>query len=573
MKYGLFSYSTSNIGDEIQSIAARQFLPPEISKYFDRDNIDNIHISEKTKLIMNGWFTHKPENWPPKNTLLNPLLISFHIANEWGSLKETLLTPESLDFYKKHWPVGCRDKSTESLLTEKWIDAYFSGCLTLTLKNKFKKRKDTVYIVDVDNRLNKYIPWALKKDAKYITHIVEWSKKNDSSYKFSLAQKRLDEYAQAKLVITSRLHCALPCLAFGTPVIFIHKNLKDPRFNGLLEYLHHYSVEDIITNTVTIDWENTTENPKDISIIRENLKERCIQFIGRNYYDSARGLDEGISIINASKNRTENLKKSLKSWLFHKEVSEIILIDWGSDIPLKNELQEFLHDKRIKIIRAENQPQWLLSKAFNLAIDFVTKNKTLKLDADIILWDDFFKEHVLNSGSFYRGDWKNARDENEKHLSGVGFFYTHDLLEIGGYNELIKTWGYDDTDVYMRLKENKIVPIPINNNTLYHIPHGDDMRFKYQKSSKNKTLENEKNRLLTQKYVWGRKKRYDIWNVIQINSNSFIAREKLYYHIIQSIKYTVIRNTILSTYISLIFIKNPRKILKIKQILWKKNAS
>lgn len=102
MKYGLFSYSTSNIGDEIQSIAAKQFLPSEAVTYFDRDNIDNTHISEKIKLIMNGWFTHKPQNWPPKNTLIEPLLISFHMANEWGSSVENLLTPESLDFYKKH---------------------------------------------------------------------------------------------------------------------------------------------------------------------------------------------------------------------------------------------------------------------------------------------------------------------------------------------------------------------------------------------------------------------------------------------------------------------------------------
>jgi hypothetical protein len=240
--------------------------------------------------------------------------------------------------------------------------------------------------VDIDGRVKKYIPTEIAKNAHYRTHLVPRSEKQkNSKYKFSLAQKRLDEYAQAKLVITSRLHCALPCLAFGTPVIFIHKNLKDPRFDGLLEYLHHYSVEDIITNTIAVDWENTNENPKDISIIRENLKERCIQFIGRNYYDNTRGLEEGISIINASKNRTENLKKSLQTWLKQKEVSEIILVDWSCDTPLENELQEFLDDKRIKIVRVENQPQWLLSKAFNLAIDFVTKDKILKLDADIML--------------------------------------------------------------------------------------------------------------------------------------------------------------------------------------------
>lgn len=36
------------------------------------------------------------------------------------------------------------------------------------------------------------------------------------------------------MVITTILHCALPCRAFNTPVIFVHSDYqKDPRFTGL----------------------------------------------------------------------------------------------------------------------------------------------------------------------------------------------------------------------------------------------------------------------------------------------------------------------------------------------------
>ena len=79
MKYGLFEYSTENIGDEVQSIAARRFLP-NIDYYFDRDNIDKTDTGkDEVKLIMNGWYTHKPENFPPKNKHIHPLLISMYI--------------------------------------------------------------------------------------------------------------------------------------------------------------------------------------------------------------------------------------------------------------------------------------------------------------------------------------------------------------------------------------------------------------------------------------------------------------------------------------------------------------
>ncbi len=64
VKYGLLTYRTENIGDEIQSIAARQFLP-RVDVYVERDSLNNVVSDEKIKLIMNGWFTHKPENWPP----------------------------------------------------------------------------------------------------------------------------------------------------------------------------------------------------------------------------------------------------------------------------------------------------------------------------------------------------------------------------------------------------------------------------------------------------------------------------------------------------------------------------
>ena len=43
---------------------------------------------------------------------------------------------------------------------------------------------------------------------------------NFQNKRFNIAKKLLDKYSKAKLVITSRLHGALPCLALNTPFIF-----------------------------------------------------------------------------------------------------------------------------------------------------------------------------------------------------------------------------------------------------------------------------------------------------------------------------------------------------------------
>jgi len=63
------------------------------------------------------------------------------------------------------------------------------------------------------------------------------------------------------LVITTRLHCVLPCRAFNTDVIFVHKNYNiDPRFDGLHKYING--------NTSPID-KNKTIDRKDIKKIHK----------------------------------------------------------------------------------------------------------------------------------------------------------------------------------------------------------------------------------------------------------------------------------------------------------------
>jgi len=86
------------------------------------------------------------------------------------------------------------------------------------------------------------------------------------------------------LVVTSRLHYALPCLAFGTPVIFVHENLKDPRIIDYTKYLKGYSLEEFKDRFREIDWENSKPNPnlKEIEKIRERLVKTCEAFINKD---------------------------------------------------------------------------------------------------------------------------------------------------------------------------------------------------------------------------------------------------------------------------------------------------
>jgi len=83
----------------------------------------------------------------------------------------------------------------------------------------------------------------------------------------------------AKLITTSRLHAALPAAAFGTLVIFVHKNLNLPGFKGLIDLVSHVSLAEFKHNK--IDWENPPQNPnqKKLKDLRQDLIRKCINFI------------------------------------------------------------------------------------------------------------------------------------------------------------------------------------------------------------------------------------------------------------------------------------------------------
>ena len=312
MKLGVVAYPGSiNIGDEVQSVAAERLLP-KVDYYIDREGMKNFQTEEKVKLICNGWFMEEPDNWPPSPSI-DPLFISFHVTNSNAS-HQKLLNPNLVDYYKQHEPIGCRDLATVRLFEKIGVRAYLSQCLTLTLENNFKERNDKILLVDPFRRnfTKGYRDYYTKKLVPEKYHdqveIIEQRRYNldaDREARFKDASDLIDRYAQAKMVITSRTHCALPCLALGTPVYFVNsgyttKASLNDRFVGLIElfniigpehfphtsksisdyarrFLNIYKEKDI--KPLNIDWENPDPNPVDITDIKNKLKETVANFI------------------------------------------------------------------------------------------------------------------------------------------------------------------------------------------------------------------------------------------------------------------------------------------------------
>ena len=284
--YGLYCYDTMNIGDEIQSIAAKRFLP-KIDLYINRDNIDASIYSnqaDEVKLIMNGWYIESSIadgqiHWPPKAPNLNPLLTSVHISFLNGSLN-TFKTVESLDFLHQHSPVGARDQATKNYLNSIGIPSYFSGCLTLTLlPDKNIKKSNFVLAADVDDETYNSIKSRTKRPILRINSVRD--KNLTTNQKFKLAQYWLTLYQSAHVVITTRLHAMLPSLALGTPVIALPASDSE-RFTGLIDLVNYYNKKTFIQNKdISID--HPLKNPKDFIKLRDSLVDKCTAYTG---YDS-----------------------------------------------------------------------------------------------------------------------------------------------------------------------------------------------------------------------------------------------------------------------------------------------
>jgi hypothetical protein len=70
------------------------------------------------------------------------------------------------------------------------------------------------------------LPHAMRNECEYINH---YSHTNDFVKNMTCAQNLLDNYYNnARVVITTFLHCALPCIAMGIPVIVFYPNHKKP---------------------------------------------------------------------------------------------------------------------------------------------------------------------------------------------------------------------------------------------------------------------------------------------------------------------------------------------------------
>lgn len=302
MKYGYLLYQKPlisempsrpvNLGDPIQSYAVKLLYKEMGIKDEDiipvpRYDIEN-YDGEECICVVNTCSTYEElaydSHFMPPSNKVHVIPFSLHINREIGE--------KEAEFYRNCLDVGCRDVFTVNALSALGANAYLTGCITLTFPKRsvaYDESADKVYLIDVQPEFKKLIPSHLLNGAIELSSIHRFAIIHDSNRMttqeamefHTMGEERIELLKKtAKLVITSRLHAASPCLAMGIPVIMTK---HDDRFGFIDRFLPSYT-----------DWENDVIdwNPLPIDIEQEK------NILKQAFFDRVRYEEKRISLLN-----------------------------------------------------------------------------------------------------------------------------------------------------------------------------------------------------------------------------------------------------------------------------------
>ncbi len=194
---------TPNLGDDIQSEAACRWFGVRETVLRDQPR----SWPPGSCVALCGWWA--VPFLPPEGVRV--ALIGMHwdprcwkrmAPADWRRLRELVK--------EQGFPLGCRDEATLAVARQHGVEAVFSGCVTQTLHPNADGLRQGRYAVD-----------CTPPDASWecLTHCCEELPGMPPEERLALAAGRLEIYAQAEAVMTSRLHAFLPARALGVPSV------------------------------------------------------------------------------------------------------------------------------------------------------------------------------------------------------------------------------------------------------------------------------------------------------------------------------------------------------------------
>lgn len=243
-----------------------------------RINIYDLPFYEGEDILvpMNNFFYDEYCTMFPPSPNIHPIFFGFHV-----SPPEISRIFDYVDYFKLFEPIGCRDYATCETLRRRGVDAYVSGCASLALPTRPDGDYETVFLVDVRPDLLKYIPPALAEKAVRVNHLELLREYPPDPAEIrrleEMSQAVYSRYAnEAALVITSRLHAAVPCAGMGIPVALTSGSATSPddthRYSWAYELLPVFRAEDLARLRLPFDTASSSAIEYDAAIRERKIK-------------------------------------------------------------------------------------------------------------------------------------------------------------------------------------------------------------------------------------------------------------------------------------------------------------
>ena len=269
-------YRAVNIGDNLQFMVMdylfQTYLPSEKPVKLQVSEL-KMYTGEPLRLPLN-WSLFDINYMDGDKIAISQDIIPVFLAMtiESGTFQPRYLNEYNFSYLRKYEPIGCRDEYTMKTLEHYGVKAYLNGCLTSVLpKLEMKGERKKVFLVDVPIEAEKFIPKDIREHSEIMTQQYYFSADMSIDKILDTIKSQYCKYArEAKLVVTSRLHVASPCMAMGIPVVFT-KNQIDARFGWIDNYIPLYDLK----SYEKINWEQgPVEYEEDKKRIIKNYVQR-----------------------------------------------------------------------------------------------------------------------------------------------------------------------------------------------------------------------------------------------------------------------------------------------------------
>lgn len=215
----------------------RADVPVELVPVNRDDSREVDLLGQDVSMVAFGWHAHplfdRCLEFPFAHSI-DPVFLSFHINNP------EMLDGEGARYLREHAPIGCRDWATVYLLRSHGIEAFFSGCVTMTVGELYPDKPEPAKAEPNKARVFAFVDVSPRPEDESSPHRIHLGQASESVRTSSLVEnlrasdERLERYRKCHNVITSRLHCHLPVRSLGVATEHRHTSQGDVRFEGLI---------------------------------------------------------------------------------------------------------------------------------------------------------------------------------------------------------------------------------------------------------------------------------------------------------------------------------------------------